>query len=110
MRRLTITFEDDIYYPIYNLAKEEHTSFRNIVMSILRNEIYKPKEMTDIKTIDNEIKECLYLLNEIKKKQKSHYKLSEQLFVNHGYLANANPKESKSYQELLESSKNKFND
>ena len=39
MRRLTITFEDDIYYPIYNLAKEEHTSFRNIVMAILRNEI-----------------------------------------------------------------------
>ena len=73
MRRLTITFEDDIYYPIYNLAKEEHTSFRNIVMAILRNEIYKPKEMTDIKTIDNEIKECLYLLDEIKKKQKSHY-------------------------------------
>ena len=110
MRRLTMTFEDDIYYPIYNLAKEQHTSFRNIVITILRNEIYKTKEMTDIQIKEKEIKECLYLLDEIKKRQKSHYRLSEQLFVNHGYLANANPKESKSYQELLESSKNKFND
>lgn len=110
MKRLTMTYEDDIYYPIYNLSKEQKTSFRNIVMTILRNEIYKPKDISDIKIISKDMKECLYLLDEIKKKQKSHYRLSEQLFVNHGYLANANPKESKSYQELLESSKNKFND
>lgn len=110
MKRLTLTFEDDIYYPIYNLSKEQKTTIRNIVMTILRNEIYKPKEFAEIETISKDIKECLYVLDNIKKKQNIHYQISAQHFVNHGYLANANPSESKTYQELLQKNINKFNE
>lgn len=110
MKRVTMTFEDDIYYPIINMSKEQKTTFRKIVMTILWNAIYKPKELIDIEQIAKDVKECLHLLDEVKEKQYLHYKVSSQHFVNHGYLANANPSESVSYQQLMESTKNKFND
>lgn len=110
MKRMSMTFEDDIYYPIIKMAKENKTTFRKIVMNILYNEIYKPKELIDIGKIQNDVSECLFLLDKIKKEQRLHYNVSVQHFVNHGYLANANPSESITYQDILNKYKNKFND
>lgn len=105
-----MTFEDDIYYPIKKMSIEEQTTFKNIVMTILRNEIYKPKEVVELINIQSDINECLHELKQIKSKQNFHCSVSVQEFVNHGYLSNANPNESVSYQELVEKNKNKFND
>lgn len=111
MKRLTITFDDDIYYPILQMANERNTTFRKIVMEILWSAIYKPKELLDTEQIAKDVKECLHLLDEVKEKQYIHYKVSSQHFVNHGYFTNANPSESVSYQQLMEEcTKNKFND
>lgn len=110
MIRVTMTYDDDIYYPIKNMSKEERTTFRNIVMTILRNAIYKPQEMIELKNLQNDVNECLHELKQIKSKQNFHCSVSVQEFVNHGYLSNANPNESVSYQDLVEKNKNKFND
>ena len=110
MVRMTMTFDDDIYYPIKKMSVEEQTTFKNIVMTILRNEIYKPKEVVELRNLQEDINECLHELKQIKGKQRFYGSIVVQEFVNHGYLSNANPNESVSYQDLVEKNKNKFND
>lgn len=109
MRRITMRYEDDIYYPIYKIAKENNKFFRDVVMEILSEYIYRDEDMKRYDLLNKGINECLNKLDSIKKKQNMQYDLSVQEFVNHGYLSNADPTESVSYQELL-NKKNKFND
>lgn len=109
MKRLSITFDDDIYEMVCKLAKKNNKRIKDIVMSILREYLYRPEEYVSIELLSKNIQECLSNLEMIKRKQNLHYDLSVQEFVNHGYLSNASPKESISYQAFLDRKK-KFND
>lgn len=109
MRRLTMTYEDNIYYPILKIAKDSNKTFRDVVMTILDEYLYKTSEIEEVKSLYNMISECKDKVDKISKKQNMHYDLSVQEFVNHGYLSNADPNESVSYQSLINKN-NRFND
>lgn len=106
---MTIRFDDDIYYPIYKIAKEKNMFFKDVVMEILGEYIYRDEDMKGYDLLNKGINDCIKKLESIKKKMNMQYELSVQEFVNHGYLSNADPTESVSYQELI-NKKNKFND
>lgn len=109
MKKLTIRLEDYIYDRLYLVANENDISVNKVVASILEKYINEPKEINYLKELDNKLKMINDYLEKISKRQYIHFKISEQHFANFGYLSNADIKEDKCLNEIL-NNKDSFNE
>ncbi|MDY5058892.1 MAG: hypothetical protein SPF04_05450 [Bacilli bacterium] len=109
MKKLTIRVEDYVYDRLFLVAKENETSTNKIVNVIVEKYINEPKEINYLKEIDNKLKIINDYLEKISKRQYKHFKLSQQHFANFGYLSNADIKDDKCLNEIL-NSKDNFNE
>ncbi len=109
MKKLTIRVEDYVYDRLFLVAKENETSTNKIVNAIVEKYINEPKEINYLKEIDNKLKIINDYLEKISKRQYKHFKLSQQHFANFGYLSNADIKDDKCLNEIL-NSKDNFNE
>lgn len=78
-------------------------------LSLLLESLDKSKELNSIELIGNSLLELENMLTKMAKKQALHFKITSQLFANHGYLSNAEVSEDKSLNEVLDKNK-KFYD
>ena len=109
MRKLTIRLEDYIYDRLYLVANDNNTSVNKVVASILEKYINEPREINYLKETEIKLEEIYSMLEKISKRQYKHFKISEQHFANFGYLSNADIKEDKCLNEIL-NSKDSFNE
>jgi predicted DNA-binding protein len=109
MKKLTIRVEDYVYDRLFLVAKENETSTNKIVNAIVEKYINEPKEINYLKEVDNKLKIINDYLEKISKRQYKHFKLSQQHFANFGYLSNADIKDDKCLNEIL-NSKDNFNE
>ena len=109
MKKLTIRIDDSIYDRLFLVAKDNSTSTNKIVNAILEKYINEPKEINYLKNIDIILKELNNNLEKVAKKQNKHFILSQQHFANVGYLSNADIKEDKCLNEVL-NNKDNFNE
>ena len=109
MKKLTIRVEDYVYDRLFLVAKENETSTNKIVNAIVEKYIKEPKEINYLKEVDNKLKTINDYLEKISKRQYKHFKLSQQHFANFGYLSNADIKDDKCLNEIL-NSKDNFNE
>lgn len=109
MKKLTIRVEDYVYDRLFLVAKENETSTNKIVNAIVEKYINEPKEINYLKEVDNKLKTINDYLEKISKRQYKHFKLSQQHFANFGYLSNADIKDDKCLNEIL-NSKDNFNE
>ena len=103
MKKLTIRLDDYLYDELYIIADKENVSVNKVVANILI------QSFNSEIPIRERLDEIINVLNEIKRKQNSHFKLSKQHFVNQGYFENLNPKNDKCYIALMEE-KDKYNE
>ncbi len=109
MRKLTIRLDDYIYDRLYLVANDNNTSVNKVVASLLEKYINEPKEINYLKELDEKLKNNYNRLEKISKRQYKHFRLSQQHFANFGYLSNADIKEDKCLNEIL-NSKDSFNE
>ena len=109
MKKLTIRVEDYIYDRLNLVAKDNSTSTNKVVNAIVEKYINEPKEINHLKEIDDRLEKLEELVEKISKRQYKHFRLSQQHFANLGYLSNADIKEDKCLNELL-NSKDTFNE
>lgn len=109
MRKLTIRLADYIYDRLYLVANDNNTSVNKVVASILEKYINEPREINYLKETEIKLEEIYSMLEKISKRQYKHLKISEQHFANFGYLSNADIKEDKCLNEIL-NSKDNFNE
>ena len=109
MKKLTIRLEDYIYDRIYLVANDNKTSANKIVATILEKYINEPREINYLKVIDNKLKLINENIEKVSKRQYKHFRVSQQHFVNVGYLSNADIKEDKCLNEIL-NNKDGFNE
>ena len=109
MKKLTIRVEDYIYDRLNLVAKDNSTSTNKVVNAIVEKYINEPKEINHLKEIDDRLEKLEELVEKISKRQYKHFKLSQQHFANFGYLSNADIKEDKCLNEIL-NSKDTFNE
>lgn len=109
MKKLTIRVEDYIYDRLNLVAKDNSTSTNKVVNAIVEKYINEPKEINHLKEIDDRLEKLEELVEKISKRQYKHFRLSQQHFANFGYLSNADIKEDKCLNELL-NSKDTFNE
>lgn len=103
MKKLTIRLDDYLYDELYIIADKENVSVNKVVANIIFQSLN-----SDI-PIKERLDDIINVLNEIKIKQNSHFKLSKQHFVNQGYFENLNPKNDKCFNSLMEE-KDNFNE
>lgn len=108
MKKLTIRVEDYIYDRLNLVAKDNSTSTNKVVNAIVEKYINEPKEINHLKEIDNRLEKLEELVEKISKRQYKHFRLSQQHFANFGYLSNADIKEDKCLNEIL--NKDTFNE
>lgn len=108
MKKLTIRVEDYIYDRLNLVAKDNSTSTNKVVNAIVEKYINEPKEINHLKEIDDRLEKLEQLVDKILKRQYKHFLLSQQHFANFGYLSNADIKEDKCLDEIL--NKDKFNE
>ena len=108
MKKLTIRVEDYIYDRLNLVAKDNFTSTNKVVNAIVEKYINEPKEINHLKEIDDRLEKLEQLVDKILKRQYKHFLLSQQHFANFGYLSNADIKEDKCLDEIL--NKDKFNE
>ena len=109
MKKLTIRVEDYIYDRLNLVAKDNSTSTNKVVNAIVEKYINEPKEINYLKEIDYRLEKLEELIEKISKRQYKHFKLSQQHFANFGYLSNADIKEDKCLNEIL-NNKDNFNE
>ena len=109
MKKLTIRIEDYIYDRLNLVAKDNSTSTNKVVNAIVEKYINEPKEINHLKEIDDRLEKLEELVEKISKRQYKHFRLSQQHFANFGYLSNADIKEDKCLNEIL-NSKDSFNE
>lgn len=109
MKKLTIRLGDYIYDRLYLVANDNKTSVNKVVASILEKYINEPREINYLKELDEKMKNVDNKLEKISKRQFLHFKLSQQHFANFGYLSNADVKEDRCLNEIL-NSKDSFNE
>jgi predicted DNA-binding protein len=109
MKKLTIRLEDYIYDRLYLVSNDNKTSVNKVVSSILEKYINEPKEINYLKELDSKLKMLNDNIEKISKRQYKHFKLSQQHFANFGYLSNADIKEDKCLNEIL-NNKDSFNE
>lgn len=108
MKKLTVRIEDYVYDRLYLVARDNSTSTNKVINAIIERYINEPKEVSYLKEIDAKLQKLAELEEKISKRQYKHFKLSQQHFANFGYLSNADIKEDKCLNEVL-NSKDNFN-
>ena len=107
---LDLTNNDDyIYDRLFLVAKDNSTSTNKVINAILEKYINEPKEINHLSEIDNKLQMIYNQLDRISKRQYKHFKLSQQHFANFGYLSNADIKEDKCLNDIL-NNKDNFNE
>ncbi|MDO5568585.1 MAG: hypothetical protein Q4G04_00530 [bacterium] len=109
MKKLTVRVDDYIYDRLFLVAKDNKTTTNKVIGTILKKYIDEPKEINYLKELDNKLKNIDYKLDNISKKQYFHFKVSSQHFANHGYLSNAEVKDDKCLNEIM-NVRDKFNE
>lgn len=109
MKKLTIRVDNSIYDRLFIVSKEKKLSVNKIISSILQKYINNPRETDYLKDIDSKLKMLSDNIERISKRQSKHFKLSQQQFANFGYLLNADIKEDKCLNEIL-NNKDNFNE
>lgn len=109
MKKLTVRVEDYVYDRLFLVAKDNSTSTNKIINMIIEKYINEPREINYLKEIDEKLKRLTEITEKISKRQYKHFRLSQQHFVNFGYLSNADIDEDKCLKEIL-NSKDKFNE
>ena len=109
MKKLTVRLNDYIYDRLYLVANDNNISVNKIVYSILEKYINEPREINYLKELDDKLFAINNKLEKISKRQYKHFRISEQHFANVGYLSNADVKEDKCLNEIL-NSKDNFNE
>lgn len=107
MKKMTIRVDDYIYDRVSLLAKESKTSANKIIVKIVKDNLNKNNDIDYSKELNKKLDYLIRNLDDIRKRQLAHFKVSKQHFVNHGYLSNADIREDRCLNELF---KNKFND
>ena len=109
MKKLTVRLNDYIYDRLYLVANDNNISVNKIVSSILEKYINEPREINYLKELDDKLFAINNKLEKISKRQYKHFRISEQHYANVGYLSNADVKEDKCLNEIL-NSKDNFNE
>lgn len=109
MKKLTVRVEDYVYDRLFLVAKDNSTSTNKIINAIIEKYINEPKEINYLKEINDKLQMLVELEDKIAKRQYKHFRLSQQHFANFGYLSNADIKEDKCLNEIL-NNKDTFNE
>lgn len=109
VKKITVRVEDYIYDRLSLVAKDNKTSVNKIINAIIEKYINQPKEINYLKELDEKLKKQNDYLEKISKRQYKHFLLSQQHFANFGYLSNADIKEDKCLNEII-NNKDKFNE
>lgn len=109
MKKLTIRVEDYVYDRLFLVAKDNSTSTNKIINAIIEKYINEPREINYLKEINDKLQMLVELEDKIAKRQYKHFRLSQQHFANFGYLSNADIKEDKCLNEIL-NNKDTFNE
>ncbi len=106
MRKLTVRVNDYVYDRLLLVSKDNSTSVNKIINLLLEKYINEPKEINYLKEINNMLKIINDYLEKISKRQYMHFKLSQQHFANFGYLSNADIKQDKCLNEIINNKEN----
>ena len=109
MKKLTVRVEDYVYDRLFLVAKDNSTSTNKIINAIIEKYINEPREINYLKEINDKLQMLVELEDKIAKRQYKHFRLSQQHFANFGYLSNADIKEDKCLNEIL-NNKDNFNE
>lgn len=109
MKKLTVRIEDYVYDRLFLVAKDNSTSTNKIINAIIEKYINEPREINYLKEINDKLQMLVELEDKIAKRQYKHFRLSQQHFANFGYLSNADIKEDKCLNEIL-NNKDTFNE
>lgn len=109
MKKLTVRVEDYVYDRLFLVAKDNSTSTNKIINTIIEKYINEPREINYLKEINDKLQMLVELEDKIAKRQYKHFRLSQQHFANFGYLSNADIKEDKCLNEIL-NNKDTFNE
>ena len=109
MKKLTVRVEDYVYDRLFLVAKDNSTSTNKIINAIIEKYINEPREIYYLKEINDKLQMLVELEDKIAKRQYKHFRLSQQHFANFGYLSNADIKEDKCLNEIL-NNKDTFNE
>ena len=109
MKKVTVRVEDYVYDRLFLVAKENTTSTNKVINTIVEKYINEPKEINYLKELNDKLQIIIDYLEKISKRQYKHFKLSQQHFANFGYLSNADIKEDKCLNEIL-NNKDSFNE
>ena len=109
MKKLTVRVEDYVYDRLFFVAKDNSTSTNKIINAIIEKYINEPREINYLKEINDKLQMLVELEDKIAKRQYKHFRLSQQHFANFGYLSNADIKEDKCLNEIL-NNKDTFNE
>jgi len=109
MKKLTVRVEDYVYDRLFLVAKDNSTSTNKIINAIIEKYINEPREINYLKEINDKLQMLVELEDKIAKRQYKHFRLSQQHFANFGYLSNADIKEDKCLNEIL-NNKDTFNE
>ena len=109
MKKITVRVEDYVYDRLFLVAKENSTSTNKVINAIVEKYINEPKEINYLKELNDKLQIIIDYLEKISKRQYKHFKLSQQHFANFGYLSNADIKEDKCLNEIL-NNKDNFNE
>lgn len=109
MKKLTVRVEDYVYDRLFLVAKDNSTSTNKIINAIIEKYINEPREINYLKEVNDKLQMLVELEDKIAKRQYKHFRLSQQHFANFGYLSNADIKEDKCLNEIL-NNKDTFNE
>lgn len=109
MKKITVRVEDYVYDRLFLVAKDNSTSTNKIINAIIEKYINEPREINYLKEINDKLQMLVELEDKIAKRQYKHFRLSQQHFANFGYLSNADIKEDKCLNEIL-NNKDTFNE
>ena len=109
MKKVTVRVEDYVYDRLFLVAKENSTSTNKVINAVVEKYINEPKEINYLKELSDKLQIIIDYLEKISKRQYKHFKLSQQHFANFGYLSNADIKEDKCLNEILNNMDN-FNE
>ena len=109
MKKLTVRVEDYVYDRLFLVAKDNSTSTNKIINAIIEKYINEQREINYLKEINDKLQMLVELEDKIAKRQYKHFRLSQQHFANFGYLSNADIKEDKCLNEIL-NNKDTFNE
>lgn len=107
MIRVTINFKEDVYANIIN--KKEDKTISKYVNETLKELFDSGKDNTVFDEISKHLSSLNNNLSYLVKKQKLHFTLSLQHFVNQCYSDNLDPKNDKCWKKIENNFYDKFN-